>query len=154
MTGTRRPIAERLMRHVRKDGGGCWIWDGAKNNKGYGQIGDGTRVVLAHRVSFELRNGPIPSGMQVLHGCDNPACVNPEHLFLGTAKDNMQDMHRKGRGQSGSSHRWARLSDVDVTAIRSIVGLTQQEIADRYGVSRAAVSLIRANKRRKQMEVS
>ena len=81
----------------------CWLWTAAKNKKGYGtiQMGsqrDGTRRPrMAHRVVWEMLNGPIPQGMLVLHHCDNPACVNPAHLWLGTAKDNSQDMIAKHR---------------------------------------------------------
>jgi hypothetical protein len=76
---------------------GCFLWMAKVNNKGYGRISVHNHSAYAHRVSYELFRGPILEGMQVLHKCDTPRCVNPEHLFLGTRKDNMQDMIRKGR---------------------------------------------------------
>lgn len=76
---------------------GCWLWGGAINDKGYGQIYDGYSVKYAHRISYKIYKGEIPKGLLVCHHCDNPICVNPEHLFLGTHKDNNMDMIRKGR---------------------------------------------------------
>jgi len=91
-----RPLAERFHEKVRF-GRGCWLWTGATMWKGYGAIGYFGKVLRAHRVAWELCVGPIPRGRQVLHHCDNPACVRPNHLFLGTARDNSRDMSAKGR---------------------------------------------------------
>lgn len=80
--------------------GGCWIWQGCKNNKGYGMVsrrGRGFSPQLAHRYMYEQHVGPIPDGMHLLHRCDTPACVNPTHMFIGTRSDNMRDMVAKGR---------------------------------------------------------
>ena len=96
------PLAERFARYVGEPGeNGCILWTGSVNKRGYGQIqlaGRGGRPVLAHRLSWELANGPMASGMCVLHRCDVPGCVNPAHLFLGTRADNQRDMAIKGRG--------------------------------------------------------
>lgn len=86
----------RFWSNVRRSDG-CWEWTGSKRGNGYGCLAVGGRQVGAHRVAWETQNGPIPEGLFVLHKCDNPPCVRPDHLFLGTAKDNAMDMARKGR---------------------------------------------------------
>lgn len=80
----------------------CWLWRGAKLKSGYGTVWNQRRKMLAHRLAWESENGPIPKGMYVLHKCDRPSCVRPDHLFLGTQTDNMQDCASKGR-QPGSN---------------------------------------------------
>lgn len=93
---------------------GCWIWTGARHRKGYGRFAVANRrKVYAHRYSWELAHGPIPDGLFVLHRCDNPPCVNPGHLFLGTNQDNMRDAAAKGRLVSR-----AKLTEAIVTSMR------------------------------------
>ncbi len=101
-----RPLIERFWEKVAKaDGDGCWLWTGAIGKRwGYGTIKSGVRTRSAHRVAWELTNGPIPAGLCVCHRCDTPACVRPTHLFLGTAADNMRDMYTKGR-KTWKGHR-------------------------------------------------
>lgn len=82
----------------------CWIWAGYTNRDGYGRFRKFDTLVSAHRMSWELTNGEIPATKHVLHRCDNPACVNPSHLFLGTHSDNMQDMYEKKRHGNGKSN--------------------------------------------------
>src|SRR5229473_531412 len=97
------PLVERFWSKVRKSDG-CWEWIAGKHRFGYGIIRDGgrgSRMRTAHRISWEFHNGSIPAGLWVLHRCDNPQCINPDHLFLGTQFDNMTDAARKGRIRNG-----------------------------------------------------
>src|ERR1700756_2891954 len=102
-------VEDRFWAKVAK-GPGCWEWQGKRHYKGYGHFtvrGQGRRRTLkAHRVSWELANGPIPEGLHVLHSCDNPPCVNPDHLFLGTDMDNVHDRDAKGRRNVAGSRSW------------------------------------------------
>jgi hypothetical protein len=82
----------------------CWIWQGGRTGSNYGELHRNNRPILAHRYSYELHYGPITNGLWVLHHCDNPPCVNPSHLFLGTPKDNTQDMINKGRAAFMRKH--------------------------------------------------
>lgn len=126
--------------------GGCVLWTGALFENGYGAFQIDGKAVRAHRHAYTKTNGPIPAGMFVCHRCDVPACVNPEHLFLGTAKDNAQDRQAKGRGNAprGERHGMAKLTQVGVEAIRRKLkrGTPRKEIAAMYGVSVAAVTRI------------
>ena len=103
MSGRRRPLAERFEERVVRIPGkdSCWEWRGAVNNRGYGEVGEGGRhckTLLAHRVAWSLANGPIPDDMIVRHRCDNPICVRPSHLELGTQADNQRDKAVRRRG--------------------------------------------------------
>jgi hypothetical protein len=98
----RIPLEVRFWQRVRKDQDGCWRWTGhCRRTNGYGTIRISEQSKLAHRVSWEMANGPIPDGTFVCHRCDNPPCVNPAHLFLGTVADNAADMVAKGRQAKG-----------------------------------------------------
>lgn len=126
---------------------GCWLWMRGCGAGGYGQIWVGKNQ-YAHRASFETFIGPIPDGMWVLHKCDVPSCINPDHLFLGTNADNVKDRGAKGRHarQRGEEHGNAKLTEAEVIAIRTDTRL-QREIARDHGVSRRAVSHIKKRTR-------
>jgi hypothetical protein len=140
------PLAVRFWRMVRKTDG-CWLWAGATFFHGYGAISGGRKVgpLRAHRVSWEIHFGPIPSGLRVLHHCDTPACVRPDHLFLGTQQDNLSDMAAKHRGRRsglpGTTNAQAKLTDEAVREARAARanGATFDSLAHRYGVSQKAI---------------
>lgn len=141
-------LEERLWSRVDKTGE-CWIWQGCRGSKGYGTIwvgnkSDGRRKAT-HRVSWELVNGPIPAGMYVCHKCDNPPCIRPDHLFIGSNADNMADMRAKGRSPKpvGSANPAAKLSESQVDEIRTRYargGITQESLGAEFGITQSAVS--------------
>ena len=121
----------------------CWLWRGRRHKSSpYPKIRNSE---LLHRVAWELTRGPIPRGMCVLHRCDNVACVRPSHLFLGTHADNVRDMVSKGRNVRGRYQWAAKLTEAKVRKIRKLLsgGFTQARIAKQFGVSEAAISLIK-----------
>lgn len=139
--------------------GDCWVWRGKRYRsrsqpdfvkKGYGMSWDSgaRKYVSAHRRSYSEFRGGIPAGHGVLHRCDNPPCVNPDHLFTGTQRDNVRDAWGKGRGvhqvYHGSAHPMAKLTSEEVRLIVSRVegGEQQKALAEEYGVSRATVCRI------------
>lgn len=126
---------------------GCWICVSHKDNaRGYSKIRRNGKAILLHRYMYEKYVGLIPKGMCVLHHCDNPACNNPDHLFLGTHTDNMRDMCNKNRQARGIHHGSAKLTENQVREI-FIAGGTRQAIAQEYGISRRQVSNIKNRKK-------
>jgi hypothetical protein len=125
----------------------CWLWSGAKDGGGYGMISIGGRMFKTHRLVWEIANGTIPKGLQVCHSCDNPSCCNPDHLFLGTHRDNMQDKVRKGRPNGGGG--WEKIrgegngsakltqSQIDEMRILHSQGISERKLATKFGISKS-----------------
>lgn len=132
---SRKTIEERFDRFVQKTDS-CWLWRGAVNSKGYGQIRADGRALYAHRLAWQWSNGNLPDGALVLHSCDVRACVRPSHLRLGTYKQNSLDMVSKGRQSR-------KLTDAEVRLIRRMRG-TYRSIAASFGVNRSTVGRIKS----------
>lgn len=159
---------EIQIRDRTEERGECLIWTGPLGNFGYGALSYRGRPRGAHRVSWELANGPIPEGMCVLHRCDVPACVRPAHLFLGTRADNAVDREAKGRGVRhnenlragyrgpvGSKHHKAKLTEEQALSVFTLhaAGLNQYEIADRLGIYQGGVWCILNRRTWKHLDV-
>ena len=143
----------RFSQYVRRDPSGCHVWIGARRDsrRGYGCIRINGRPERAHRVAWAMKNGTIPDGMYVCHACDNPACVNPDHLWIGDQKDNMGDCARKGRKTRGEDKSNAVLTDDDVRLIlHSPCG--PAELGRRLGVTTSHVCSIRKGRRWRHVE--
>ena len=145
-----KPIEQRFWSKVVKTEG-CWLWNGARNTQGYGKLAKGKTTdgtVAAHRLSYELAYGAIPIGRNVLHRCDNPACVRPDHLFLGTQTENLMDMtskgHRSYRSHKGEDNGRAKLTLVQVKGIRQrfAKGKLRSILAKEYGVDWSTINRI------------
>lgn len=136
-------VEDRLRRYSTPVGD-CLEWTGASDRDGYGRIKIGGRMWCAHRAAYEVAHGPISSGLVVRHLCDNPACILPEHLELGTHQENMDDRRVRGRAPYGERHGNAKLTEMQVLEIRKAVaqGATCKEVAARYGCSAINVSMI------------
>jgi hypothetical protein len=139
-----RPPEERFWAIVDKDGpDGCWLWAGRTSRGGYGQFvptdrgGKRDQPVGAHRYAWALLHGPIPDGLFVLHQCDNPSCVNPVHLHLGTHEENMAEMATRNRALTGANNPAARFSPLQARQVRTLLlrGVSQQRIAEAFDAS-------------------
>lgn len=141
-------VAERFWRYVTKTDT-CWLWTGATRPNGYGVLSIQNRAVRVHRISYEMHFGPIPAGLLVCHRCDVRNCIRPDHLFLGTYRENNHDMMAKDRFARGERAKAAKLTAADVIAIRRqyTEGATMQALAERYGVSLVQVHRIIHRKR-------
>jgi len=132
--------------------GGCWLWLKYRNLGGYGQLTYKNKRCLAHRHSWESFNGEIPKDLDVLHKCDTPDCVNPDHLFLGTHQDNMEDMINKGRATKATGEDCARskLTRLEVKSIRDKYDAedkyTQEVLAKEFGICRTTIGDIVNNR--------
>lgn len=130
----------------------CWDWTASKFRQGYGKFTETgkSQPSKAHRVSWEIKHGPLPKGLLICHKCDNPSCVNPEHLFLGTYQDNNRDCADKGRhgGPFGVAHPNTKLTERKVQIIRALFkrGTRQVDLANLFNVDRPVISRIVNNK--------
>ena len=138
--------------------GDCWVWKGTVNEQGYGRLNVNYKMVFTHKIAYELQYGEIPEGLLVCHTCDNPPCCNPDHLFLGTPQENVDDMMRKGRnvgsrlkGEKVGTHK---LTDEQVSEIRRRFsyrgknGDSGLALAAEFGVRESQISMIVHNKSR------
>lgn len=133
----------------------CWEWIAGKNPSGYGKIQMKGDAVGAHRVSYELHHGAIPEGLMVLHSCDNPACVNPAHLRVGTPLDNMQDKMMRGRHRTvcGMQQPTSKLTELQVMKIRMLRGIfTQRRLAEMFGITQENVHCVQVGKSWKHLD--
>lgn len=138
-------VLDRLMSKVRKSST-CWIWTGYSKNGRYGSIGVNNRAKQAHVVAYELFTGPIPVGMVVMHTCDNPRCVNPDHLKVGTMKDNMADCVQKGRFRKPARYKLTQPGIINKIRQMLADGMSQRTVAHEVGVSQAMISVINKEK--------
>lgn len=145
------PAEERFWKQVRKTEG-CWLWMASKDQDGYGifnGVCGGVSCTRAHRFSYVLGTGEIPGkGLVIRHTCDNPSCVNPEHLVLGTSKENSQDMISRGRHLAGSARQREKIAKLTKDQVKYILEgkETGVELAQKFGVSKAHISAIRCRR--------
>lgn len=145
MSRPRKPLGERFWSNVTKTKN-CWIWKGYTHPTGYGAIHNGSSMIGAHRLSYIINKGKIPNGLCVLHHCDNPGCVNPNHLWLGTRGDNNTDRKNKNRSACGESNPKSKLQKNQVIRIFRSYDKTDKELAEKYSVSQQTISCIRTGR--------
>lgn len=137
-------LEQRFLSKVRKESSGCWLWSGAHGGQRRPRMWDGKKSEYSARVSYRLYKGDI-NDLYVCHSCDNALCVNPDHLFLGTAKENSIDMATKKRSTKGSRNKHAKLSDKDIPDIkyrRLVLKQQVNSIAKLYNVGRRTITRI------------
>jgi len=143
-----KPLFKRIIDKIDFDKKECWIWKGSKNKQQYGTFFDGKKTSLAHRLIYSLFiNKDISETTQVCHKCDNPSCVNPYHLFLGTQLDNVKDMIQKNRNHrpKGEKNHKAKLTEKEVLSIRAEYiphVTTNAELGRKYGVTGESIHAI------------
>lgn len=146
-----KDFEQTLSRRASISPSRCWEWTGSRRTDGYAQLEIGGHMYRVHRIMWEMRHGPIPEGMLVCHHCDNPPCINPDHLFLGTYADNLHDCIRKGRFYTGTHHGMrngrAKVTDDQVSRMRLeyVAGNgchRTTQLAKQYGLSWGSVNRI------------
>jgi hypothetical protein len=150
---TRKTMLDRFMAKVSPEPNtGCWLWTASVNKGGYGLFGIATsRCAKAHRVAWQLFRGAIPDGRFVCHTCDTPACVNPDHLYLGTHADNMADCINKKRHTFGRQHVSAKLTEDDVPLIRNSTR-SLADLSAEFGVTPQAIWAVKIKRTWKHVE--
>jgi hypothetical protein len=148
----RIPLSEKIEKHItRIPESGCWIWMSTIENSGYGRVCDGKKPFYAHRVAYEQKYGSIPNGKMALHHCDIRCCVNPDHLFIGSQKDNMIDKMLKNRQAKGEKHGNSRLTESQ--ALEAKFSSEKPEVlAKKFGYSASGIRQIKAGTAWKYLE--
>lgn len=152
----KQDVVQRFLSKVQK-GKGCWKWLSATIQNGYGVFYLNGKTEYAHRLAWEMKNGPIPAGKEICHSCDIKTCVNPRHMFLGTRQDNMQDAISKGRFCSGTKSHLHKLTDEQVIEIRrtysrpSYGKSNAKELAAHYNINRGMIENIVAGRNWKHL---
>jgi len=139
MTPEQQYIWDRI---IPEPNSGCWLWMLADNGNGYGQMTYRQAHYLAHKFAYEAFREKVPTGLEICHKCDVRSCLNPDHMYVGTGKDNMRDAARRGRCRA------QRLQPVDVQHIRGIAGVKSMTLADLYGVGKSAIERAKNEKAR------
>lgn len=142
----------RILRSITVGDDGCWEWTKLRSLDGYGRVTFRTKNMAAHRLAFWAFQGDDPGERLVCHRCDNPACVNPGHLFLGTAQDNSADMVKKGRSLSAGTNPRARLTEDDVRAIRNRAKERAYDLAREFRVSPGTIYFVRSGRTWKEVD--
>lgn len=150
MTVAGLELKERFFLYVEQ-GEACWTWIGATDRYGRGRFRNPGGTCVAPRLAWEFENGPVPEGLRVLHSCDNPNCVNPDHLWIGTQRDNLDDMRKKNRHHHppvmfGESNPFSKLTKDNVIEIRASTNKTNVELGARFNVHPNTISYVRSGK--------
>lgn len=139
----------KFWRNVEQKETGCWEWMGAKTKNGYGHMNIFYKNQYAHRISYEIKYGEIPVGMVACHKCDNPACVNPDHIFIGTQKDNIQDMIKKGRNEIVGNMKYPFSKIIEIRDKYNNGEKNYSKLGRIFGISKQYIWFIINNKTRK-----
>jgi len=135
-------LKDRFFARFVKLENGCWQWRAHTDKDGYGVLPGDSKNTRAHRLSYELHKGQIQDGFVICHHCDNPGCVNPDHLFIGTTKDNAQDALQKGRAYVGEKNGRSKLTKENVKEILNST-LNGPQLANKFGVTRHTINRVR-----------
>ena len=148
-------IIERIERNIAYEPNtGCWLWLAGTNKFGHGRISFTGRPHMVHRIMYESKFGKIPKGLHSLHHCDTPQCVNPDHLYLGTQRDNNNDRDKRGRCTKGQEHYKSKFDSLQIRVIKSLKGLlTGRSIAMYFKVKENTISGIINNKQWKHIKL-